>query len=266
MPGWSAESSACSAGDAAAVLAKLRQYSSPAHESPKHRWLVSKHDDSNSWTITEYSGLRTTTSCQPVTKADELNGVQYGMIELRFDARRTTDWPKLTSAGLQWKKWTAWMDPPKSTEKGAGLLVQFFESDELRDLQIDFRKYKGKIQLEWDYVESPHITLMSSVEVSRFLSTADAQAAVLRTAEAEQAKLAQVEAERLREQQLVAEKERQLQAEQSALRREEFAARVKKVPNPADYYPSGSLRREEQGTVGVHFCIDPAGRLKDTRV
>lgn len=262
-PGWSAELTACSNGNATAALAKFRQHISPAPDSPQHRWMVSKRDGSQSWTLTEYNGLRVFVQCQPVTKADELNGVQYGQIEFRYDASRTTAWPELTSAGLQWSDWTEWTNGPKPVEKTAkgaeGLLNILAESFGSRDRKIAFRKYKGAIQFEWEYEDSARVTLMPSAEVSRFLSTADAEAAALRTAEAERARDEQEKAERDREQQ-------RGQAEQDALNYQEFRNRFKSAPNLEDYYPPGSKRREEEGTVRVRLCVDPAGRVKDTQV
>ena len=99
-PSWSGNLGACSNTDDAAALAKIRQYILPAPDSPQHRWMVSKAGEG--WRITEYSGLRVFIRCQPVSKADELNGVLNGEIEFQYEASRSTMLPQLTSAGLQW--------------------------------------------------------------------------------------------------------------------------------------------------------------------
>lgn len=263
VPGWSAGLTACSNADAAALLTKFRQYITPAPESPQHRWIVSKSDDSDQWMITEYSGLRVFIRCRPVTRADELNAIQEGVVEFRYEARRMTGWPELTPAGLQWNEWTDWRDAPKPAGKdlqaAGGLFVVLVEGAEVRQRQIDFRKYKGTLQFEWEYTEVPRIELMPGAEVTRYIRTADAQAAALRTAEAERARLEQEEADRKREQQ-------RLEAEQDALNYKAFRSRLKGAPDMSTFYPTGSRRREEQGTVKVRICVDPAGRVTDTRV
>ncbi len=263
MPGWSAELTACSNADAAALLTKFRQHISPAPESPQHRWIVSKSDGSDHWMITEYSGLRVFIRCRPMTRADELNAIHEGVIEFRYEARRTTGWPELTSAGLQWNEWTEWVDAPKPAGKdlraAGGLFVVLVEGAEARRRQIDFRKYQGKLQFEWEYTDSQRITLMPAVEVTRYLSTADAEAAALRSAEAERTRLEQEEADRKREQE-------RLEAEQDARNYQAFRSRLKGAPDMSTFYPPASRRREEQGTVKVRICVDPDGRVSDTRV
>ena len=201
--GWSASLGACSNSDAAAALAKVREYIVIAPDSPQHRWMVSESGDG--WRITEYNGLRVFVRCQPPTKADELNGVQHGEVEFQYDVSRTTDLPKLTSAGLRWDDWSEWIDHPKPEDKAkeaelAPLVLMMYRlalASDSRDRHVPFRKYKGKFQLDWEFNEdSSHPKLMTSVELKRFLGSADAEAAKLRLAEAEQAKRIQEQTER----------------------------------------------------------------------
>ena len=234
-PGWSAQLAACAPGDSNAVMAKVRQYIMPAPDAPQHRLMVWKSGDG--WSISEYSGLRVSIRCRPASKADELNGVQFGEIDFTYEASRETDLPRLTSAGLQPAEWSKWTDP------------SFWDKD------VSFRKYKGKIQLEWEYVSDSEPELMSMAELNHFFSTADAEAAKLRMAEEEQAKL---------------QKERAMQVEAGAeaeaayarnTREANAAAQVTRAVDPDDYYPPGSVRREEQGSPIVKVCVGPSGRL-----
>jgi TonB family protein len=238
--GWSASLGPCSNDDAAALLARIRQYILPAPDSPQHRWMVSK--EGGFWRITEYSAHRVFIRCRPMSKADELNGVQYGEIEFRYDASRTTALPKLTSAGLQWKEWSQWSDP------------SFFP-----DPAISFRKYKGKFLLEWDYDENANPTLMPAADVKRFFSTADVEAAKLRVAEAEQAKRAEEQERRAQEQEKRAHEDAETARATHRIVGE--PARMTRAVNPDDYYPPGSVRREEQGSPVVLACVGVTGKL-----
>src|SRR5690348_5565190 len=84
IPAWSATPATCPDAEANGVLSKFRQYILPAPDAPEHRWMVSKAEEG--WRLTEYSGLRVLVRCRPVSKADELNGFQYGEVEFRYDA------------------------------------------------------------------------------------------------------------------------------------------------------------------------------------
>jgi len=237
IPSWSANLVACSNSDASAVQAKIRQYILPAPDSPQHRWIVWKAG--NTWLITEYSGLRVHIQCRPVSKADELNGVQYGEIEFSYDASRSADLPKLTSAGLQRVEWTEWTDPSISNRR------------------IAFRKRKGSFQLEWEYDDGFLVdTLMPAADVGRFFSTANAEAAKLRMAEAKAKAEAEAEAE--------AEQARRAQEEAEPTRQEQqrgAQAKLRSAVDPDQFYPPGAKRREEQGSPVVQACVGPNGRL-----
>jgi hypothetical protein len=74
--------------------------------------------------------------------------------------------------------------------------------------------------------------------------TVGAEAAKLRMAEAEPARPALVEAELVRDSQQVG-----------------TPANVTRPVNPDDYYPSGSIRRQEQGSPVVQACVGPTGKL-----
>jgi len=182
-----------------------------------------------------------------VSKADELNGLQYGEIEFQYEASRYTRLPELTSAGIQWSEWSEWTDflkplDSKQEAESAPLVVMMYRTilaGDSRDRRIQFRKYKGKFQLEWEFDDgSSHSTQMPAADVSRFFSTADAEAAKLRIVEAEavQARWVQEEAESVK-------------------------AKMKRPVNPDDYYPPGSIRREEQGSPAVQACVGPTGKL-----
>ena len=108
MPSWPASLVACSNSDASAVLAKVRQFILPAPNAPEHRWMVSEFGEG--WRITEYSGHRVFIRCRPASKADELNGVQYGEVEFQYEASRYTGFPSLTPTGLKWSEWSEWTD------------------------------------------------------------------------------------------------------------------------------------------------------------
>src|SRR5215510_13703483 len=86
-PAWSAQPPTCAAGDSNAVMAKIREYILPAPDAPEHRVMVLKHGED--WRITEYSGLRVSIQCRPASKADELNGVQFGEIGFTYEASRS---------------------------------------------------------------------------------------------------------------------------------------------------------------------------------
>ncbi len=256
-PSWSAHLGPCSNSDAAAALAKIRQYILPAPDSPQHRWMVSKSGEG--WRITEYSGLRVFIRCQPVSKADELNGVQYGEIEFQYEASRANDFPKLTSAGLQWSEWSVWTDPPNSSDKSqdaklAPLVMMIYHLAHATDI-APFRKYKGKFQLEWEYDnDSNHPALMPAADVNRFFGTATAEAAKLKMAEAEAAKVKMAEAEQ-------AKLEQEKAAPVKEMRPSGPTARMTRPVNPDDYYPAGSIRREEQGSPVVRVCVGSSGRI-----
>ena len=259
-PSWSGNLGACSNTDAAAALAKIRQYILPAPDSPQHRWMVSKAGEG--WRITEYSGLRVFIRCQPVSKADELNGVLNGEIEFQYEASRSTMLPQLTSAGLQWGEWSKWTDflKPLDSSQEAELpplmltMYRLARVADFRDRHIPIRKYQGKFQLEWEYEDdSQRSALMSAADVNRFFSTADAEAAKLRLAEAE----AQAEAKRAEEKAQLLSHSQQV----SDSRPMGPGARMTRAANPEDYYPPGSIRREEQGSPVVQACVGPSGRL-----
>jgi TonB family protein len=253
--GWSANLGPCSNEDAAAGLAKFRQYVMPAPDAPQHRWMVSR--TSGNWQITEYNSVLVFVRCKPVTKADQLNGVMYGEVEFRHEVSRTTPLPELTSAGLKWKEWSQWTDTPKPLTKAqeaeAGPLAAMVHHLTLseRDRRMPFRKYKGKFQFNWEYSEDAEdLEWMPAADVKKFLATADAEAAQMRLAEAEQAKRA-------------AEEAQQVKASQ-ALRNLQLASTGAKLTRPVDpdaYYPPGSRRREEQGAPTVRACVGPNGRL-----
>jgi hypothetical protein len=202
---------------------------------------------------TEYSGHRVFIRCRPASKADELNGVQYGEVEFQYETSRYTRFPSLTPAGLQWSEWSEWTDflkPLDRTEEAenAPALVGMYNlirAADARDRRVAFRKHKGNIQLAWEYSDSDiskRDALMSAADVNRFFNTADAEAAKLRMAEAVKASRAQDEAKLLRDAQLA-------------------RAKMTSPANPADFYPSGSKRREEQGSPVVLACVGPTGKL-----
>ena len=93
--------------------------------------------------------------------------------------------------------------------------------------------------------------------MQHFLGTADAEAAKLRVAEAEaaQAKQAQEEAERARVSQSMST------SDNSVLLQGGTTASITRPANPDDYYPPGSIRREEQGSPVVQVCVGPKGQL-----
>jgi TonB family protein len=251
LPGNAADTDACNAGDTAAILAKFRQYTLPAPDSPQHRWIVSQATEG--WRITEYSGLRVLARCKAMSKADELNGVHRGEVEFQYDASRTTQLPGLTSAGLQWSEWSEWTDSLKPLGKAQEeeldptmkVLYRLAVAADTRDRRIPFRKSQAKFQFEWEYDEaSLHPTLMAAADVSRFFDTADSEAAKLRVAEAKQPKPGQEES-----------------APASDAQRWATPAKITRPANPDDYYPPGSMRREEQGSPVVQACIGPKGQL-----
>lgn len=256
-PGWSATLGPCSNDDAAAMLAKVRLYVFPAPNAPQHRWLVTKAGDG--WRITEYDAVRVFVRCKPVTKADELNGVMYGEVEFQHQVSRHTFLPELTSAGLKWDEWSEWTDSLKPLTKAQeaeagslGLMVHrmALAADE-RDRRTSFRKYKGRLQFEWEYDESSFDDAwMAAADVKRFLATADAEAARLRTAEIEEAKRKAEIVQRVNE------------AQATGLLDESIPrARLSRAVDPEDFYPPGSIRREEQGSPVVLACVGPNGRL-----
>jgi TonB family protein len=260
-PSWSGNLGACSNTDASAALAKIRQYILPAPDSPQHRWMVSKAGDG--WRITEYSGLRVFIRCQPVSKADELNGVLNGEVEFQYEASRSTMLPELTSAGLQWSEWSKWTDflKPLDSSQEAELpplmltMYRLARVADFRDRHVPIRKYQGKFQLEWEYEsDSQRSALMPAADVNHFFRTADAEAAKLRIAEAEaqaeQAKRAVEKAQLLSHSQQVSDSRPMGQG-----------ARMTRAANPDDYYPPGSVRREEQGSPVVKVCVGPSGKL-----
>ena len=257
MPSWSASTYACSNSDASAVLAKIRQYILPAPDSPEHRWMVSKAGEG--WKITEYSGLRVFIRCQAVSKADELNGVQHGNIEFQNEASRTTRFPELTSAGLQWSEWSEWTDFLKPLEKTQEaelppLMMTMYRlalAADSRDRHIPFRKYKGNFQLEWEYDrDSQHPTLMPSADVNRFFTTAETEAAKLRIEDTEQARRAPEEAE------FVGDASQVRDAQHMGA-----PAKIRSTVDPDQFYPSGAKRREEQGSPVVQACVGASGKL-----
>jgi TonB family protein len=226
---WSGNLVACGNSDASAVLATINRYIMPAPDLPQHRWMVSQGDEG--WLITEYSGLRVSIRCYTASKADELNGVQYGEIRFHYEATRIARFPELTSAGLQWGEWSQWIDNDGPS------LSPFERQDEA------FRKSKGKIQLEWEYNPNLlHPALISAANVSYFFSTADAEAAKLRN----------VEAEAIAAQERLAHENAKLFPP---------GARLTRPVNPDDYYPPGSIRREEQGSPVVQVCVGRSGKL-----
>jgi hypothetical protein len=254
---WSADLVPCSNDDAAAALAKFRQYVMPAPDAPQHRWMVSRA--SGDWQITEYNAVLVFVRCKPVTKADQLNGVMYGEVEFQHEASRTTPLPELTSAGLKWDEWSKWTDSPrpltKAQEAEAGPLAVMVHrlalSSNERDRRMSFRRYQGKIQFNWEYSEDPEdLEWMPAADVKHFLATANVKAAQMRLAEAGQAKQAAEEAQRVRASQAL----RNLQLASSG-------ARLTRSVDPSEYYPKGSIRREEEGAPVVRACVGPDGRL-----
>jgi len=250
-------------------MEKIRQYILPSPDSAEHRRVVSKGDGHDRWTINEYSGFRVLVRCQPVSKADVLNGVQYGEIEFLYEVSRHTQLPALTSAGLQWQEWSKWVDQPKPLTKAqeaeafaespeyASLMLPMYRmalAADSRDRHFPFRKLADEFQLEWEYNESStHPTLMLAAEVKRYFATAETEAARLRVAEAEEIRRVQEEAAT------------QAKAEQEgakyAMERARMSARMMRPANPEDYYPPGSVRREEEGSPTVLACVGLTGAL-----
>jgi hypothetical protein len=256
-PGWSANLGPCGNDDAAAALAKFRQFVMSAPGAPQHRWMVSRA--SGDWQITEYNAVLVFVRCKPVTKADQLNGVMYGEVEFRHEVSRTTRLPQLTSAGLKWEEWSKWTDSPepltKAQEAEAGPLAVMVHrlalSSSERDRRMSFRKYKGRFQFNWEYSEDPEdLEWMPAADVKHFLATANVKAAQMRLAEAEQAKLAAEEAQRVSASQAL----RNLQLASTG-------ARLTRSVDPSEYYPKGSIRREEEGAPVVRACVGPNGGL-----
>jgi hypothetical protein len=123
-----------------------------------------------------------------------------------------------------------------------------------RDRHFPFRKLADEFQLEWEYNESStHPTLMLAAEVKRYFATAETEAARLRVAEAEEIRRVQEEAAT------------QAKAEQEgakyAMERARMSARMMRPANPEDYYPPGSVRREEEGSPTVLACVGLTGAL-----
>lgn len=259
VPAWSASPGPCSNADASAALAKIREYIQPAPDAPEHRWLVIKTDPG--WRIEEYSGLRVLIRCHPRSKADELNGVQFGEVEFRYEASRSTMLPKLTSSGLQWGEWSEWKDslkPLTATEELElpSLMLTMYrlaQAADRRDRHIPFRKYHGQYQLQWEYNQnSIHPHLLAANDVSRFFITADEEATKLRLAE-EEAKLRVAEEEAGTQEQEPAEVVRTSMLGSPAS--------MSRPASPDDFYPPGSRRREEEGSPVVQVCVGPNGRL-----
>jgi hypothetical protein len=254
---WSADLVPCSNDDAAAALAKFRQYVMPAPDAPQHRWMVSR--SRGDWQITEYNAVLVFVRCKPVTKADQLNGVMYGEVEFQHEASRTTPLPELTSAGLKWDEWSKWTGSPKPLTKAqeaeagplAVMVHRLAMSSQESDRRMAFRKYQGKIQFNWEYSEDPEdLEWMPAADVKHFFATADVYAAKLRLVEAEQAKRASEEAQRLRDQ--------RSSSDSPVPGR---SAKLMRPVDPETFYPPGSRRREEEGAPTVKACVGPDGRL-----
>jgi len=226
-PSWSAQ---CSGSDTAAVMEKINKYIFPSPDSPKFRrmaWTTGNSDLER--VMHEYVGLRVFISCDGrISKADELNGIQLrGEINFKYDAARYMDFPEITAEGVRWDRWSDWVEERETWNPG-----------------VIFRKYKGTIQLQREFVGPSYSDPLSAAYVDDFVKKAEAKAAELRAEEAERKRLEAEQAER---------------AEQMAKLWQVLATRIKYQPNPNDY--SLPYQYSGQHKVQVRLCVNPAGRV-----